>query len=171
MNLHFSFHPERCVGCAACVMACINENDIDIAEQLPYRLLKRNEYGDDDTLHITWFVHGCMHCADSPCEKVCPRQCFTRNREFGLVQLNASSCVGCGQCGKACPYGAIQFRKDRKAAKCGGCVERLRLGQLPLCAQACPRHALTIDEKNQVVADGCAALRKELEYFRGVKAD
>ncbi|MGN0267438.1 MAG: 4Fe-4S dicluster domain-containing protein [Lachnospiraceae bacterium] len=161
-NIHFTFHPERCVGCGACVMACINENGIDIDQQMPYRLLKSNEYGDDETLNITWFVHGCMHCADSPCARACPKKCFHREPDFGTVQLDNSACVGCKRCGKACPFGAIQYTKDRKAAKCHGCLERLREGQLPLCVQACPRRALTVDEKNRVVAEGCEALKKEL---------
>jgi len=166
-NIHFTFHPERCVGCGACVMACINENQIDIARQQPYRLLKKNEYGDDETLSITWFVHGCMHCADHPCVKVCPRHCLHRDAEFGLVQLDSTACIGCRQCERACSFDAIQFTQDRKAAKCHGCLDRLREGQLPLCVQACPRRALTVDEKNNVVAEGCEALKKELALSKG----
>ena len=164
MNSHFTFHPERCVGCGACVMACINENDIDVTKQTPYRLLKRNEYGDGDTLNITWFVHGCMHCRDHPCVETCPKSCFSADRETGTVQLDDSGCVGCLRCAKVCPYEAIQ-QIDGRAAKCDGCLGRLRHGQLPLCVQACPRQALTVNEKNQLVADGLADLRAELEEY------
>jgi Fe-S-cluster-containing dehydrogenase component len=164
-NIHFTFHPERCVGCGACVMACINENQIDIEQQMPFRLLKQNEYGDGETLNITWFVHGCMHCADSPCAEACPKQCFHRESEFGLVQLDSTACVGCGQCKRACPFDAIQVT-DRKAVKCHGCLERLEFGQLPLCVQACPRRALTVDEKNHVVKQGLEALVRELAVHK-----
>ena len=161
-NIHFTFHPERCVGCGACVMACINENEIDIDQQMPYRLLKSNEYSDDETLNIIWFVYGCMHCADSPCAQACPKNCFHREPDFGTVQLDNSACIGCKRCEKACSFGAIQYTKDRKAAKCHGCLKRLREGQLPLCVQACPRRALTVDEKNRIVTEGREALKKEL---------
>ena len=166
MNIHFTFHPERCVGCGACVMACINENELDITKQLPFRLLKKNEYGDGDTLSITWFVHGCMHCREHPCMDACPKSCFFVDRETGTVQLDNSGCVGCRRCARACPYEAIR-QNEKRASKCDGCLRRLRQGQLPLCVLACPRQALTVDEKNQVVANSLAGLRAELaEYHR-----
>lgn len=166
MNIHFTFHPERCVGCGACVMACINQNGIDTAAQQPYRLLKRNEYGDGAQLNITWFVHGCMHCKEHPCTAACQKGCFSVDKETGIVLLDNTQCVGCRRCETACPFEAIQ-QIGKRAAKCNGCLERLRFGQLPLCVLACPRRALTIDEKNQVVADGLTALKTELaEYHR-----
>ena len=108
MNIHFTFHPERCVGCGACVMACINENGIDVTKQQPYRIIKHNEYGDGAALSITWFVHGCMHCAAHPCAAACPKGCFSVDRETGTVQLDSAGCVGCRRCEKACPFEAIQ---------------------------------------------------------------
>ena len=166
MNIHFTFHPERCVGCGACVMACINENGIDVTKQQPYRLIKHNEYGDGAALSITWFVHGCMHCAAHPCAAACPKGCFAVDRVTGLVHLDNAGCVGCRRCEKACPFEAIQ-QVGKRAEKCNGCLARLQQGQLPLCVLACPRRALTVDEKNRVVADGLTALKGELdEYHR-----
>ncbi len=166
MNIHFTFHPERCVGCGACVMACINENGIDVTKQQPYRLIKHNEYGDGAALSITWFVHGCMHCKEHPCAAACPKGCFAVDRVTGLVHLDNAGCVGCRRCEKACPFEAIQ-QVGKRAEKCNGCLARLQQGQLPLCVLACPRRALTVDEKNQVVADGLTALKAELdEYHR-----
>ena len=166
MNIHFTFHPERCVGCGACVMACINENGIDVTKQQPYRLIKHNEYGDGAALSITWFVHGCMHCAAHPCVAACPKGCFAVDRVTGLVHLDNAGCVGCRRCEKACPFEAIQ-QVGKRAEKCNGCLARLQQGQLPLCVLACPRRALTVDEKNRVVADGLTALKAELdEYHR-----
>ena len=166
MNIHFTFHPERCVGCGACVMACINENGIDVTKQQPYRLIKHNEYGDGAALSITWFVHGCMHCAAHPCAAACPKGCFAVDRVTGLVHLDNAGCVGCRRCEKACPFEAIQ-QVGKRAEKCNGCLARLQQGQLPLCVLACPRQALTVDEKNRVVADGLTALKAELdEYHR-----
>ena len=130
MNIHFTFHPERCVGCGACVMACINENGIDVTKQQPYRLIKHNEYGDGAALSITWFVHGCMHCAAHPCAAACPKGCFAVDRVTGLVHLDNAGCVGCRRCEKACPFEAIQ-QVGKRAEKCNGCLARLQQGQLP----------------------------------------
>ena len=166
MNIHFTFHPERCVGCGACVMACLTEHGIDVTRQRPYRLIKHNEYGDGAALSITWFVHGCMHCAAHPCAAACPKGCFAVDRVTGLVHLDNAGCVGCRRCEKACPFEAIQ-QVGKRAEKCNGCLARLQQGQLPLCVLACPRRALTVDEKNRVVADGLTALKAELdEYHR-----
>lgn len=166
MIAQFTFHPDRCIGCGACVMACINENRIDIDEQQPYRLLKKNEYAEGDRLNITWFVHGCMHCPEHPCAGSCPKGCFSVDKDTGLVQLNTENCIGCHRCEKVCAYGALQFARDGKAAKCNGCQFRLRMDRPPLCVMACPRQALTINEKNRVVADGLAALRQELAEYK-----
>lgn len=168
MRAQFTFHPERCVGCGACVMACINENGINIDERLPYRLLKKNEYAAGEALSITWFVHGCMHCPQHPCVSACPKSCFSMDSTTGTVRLDPAGCVGCHRCERSCQYGAIQF-VGRRAAKCNGCRERLLRDLPPLCVLACPRQALTIDEKNAVVTGGLDALRQELEVHSSRK--
>ena len=130
MNAQFTFHPERCVGCGACIMACVNENRIDVDEQNPYRLLKKNEYVDGEKVDIVYFT-----------------------------------CIGCHACERVCPFAAIQFTSDRKALKCNGCIRNLKRDRLPLCVLACPRQALTIDEKNDVVKEGLSDLKSELEEY------
>lgn len=164
INAQFTFHPERCVGCGACVMACINENGLDTDAQLPYRLLKNNEYVTEEKVEVTYFTHGCMHCKDRPCEGKCPRQCFSYNRAAGVVTLDNTMCVGCHACERVCPYKAISF-KDKKAYKCNGCLKNLSRDRLPACVMACPRQAITIDEKNAVVDNGLKALKAELDVW------
>lgn len=165
MNAQFTFHPERCVGCGACITACINENRIDVDEKNPYRLLKKNEYVEGEKVEIVYFTHGCMHCKDRPCEKACPKGCFSFDRGTGVVVLNQEACVGCHACEKACPFEAIQFTGDHKASKCNGCIKNLKRDRLPLCVMACPRRAITIDEKNEVVRKGLADLKQEISRF------
>lgn len=162
MNAQFTFHPERCVGCAACVMACINEKGIDIDEQLPFRLLQSNEYVDGDRVDVTYFVQGCMHCKDHPCADACPKNCFLYDRNTGVVVLDNSECIGCRRCAQVCGFRAIQFSKESRALKCDGCIRNLKRDRLPLCVLACQRQALTIDEKNDIVADGLRELKKEI---------
>lgn len=167
MIAQFTFHPERCVGCGACVIACINENGIDVEEKNPYRLLKKNEYEDGEQIEIIHFTHSCMHCKESPCEKECPKGCFTNDKGTGIVVLNNETCIGCKACARVCPYEAIQFGPNKKASKCNGCLENLKKDRLPACVMSCPRKAITIDEKNEVLVVGRESLLKELnEYNR-----
>lgn len=168
MKVQFTFHPERCVGCGACIMACINENNIDVDERSPYRLLKQNEYVDKEKVDIIYFTHACMHCKERPCAVKCPKECYTYDKETGINELDATHCVGCHACQKVCPYEAIQFTKENKAAKCNGCIKNLQEDKLPLCVLACPRKAITIDEKNDVLEAGRESLRRELnQYHKG----
>lgn len=171
MNAQFTFHPERCVGCAACVMACVNENNIDVEECSPYRLLKKNEYVGKDKVDIIYFTSGCMHCRERPCEKACPKGCFSYDRGTGVVVLDNAECVGCHACERACPFEAIRFTKEQKAAKCNGCIRNLKRDRLPLCVLACPRQAITIDEKNEVLAEGLSSLKKELAEYNKRKGE
>ena len=167
MNAQFTFHPERCVGCGACVMACINEKRIDTDEQLPFRTLHCNEYVDGDQVNVTYFVQGCVHCKEHPCAQVCPKGCFTYDRNTGVVVLDNSECIGCHRCEQVCAYKAIQFTSEAKALKCDGCIRNLRRDRLPLCVLACQRQALTIDEKNEILTQGLESLQKEIaEYDR-----
>lgn len=168
MNALFTFHPDRCVGCAACVMACINEKMIDIDEQLPFRSLFSNEYVDGDKVDVTYFVQGCMHCRDHPCADACPKDCFSYDRSTGIVLLDNSGCIGCHLCQKACAFDAIQFTSGSKALKCDGCIRNLKRDRLPPCVQACQRQALTIDEKNNVVREGLEDLKREIAQHRKV---
>lgn len=167
MKAQFTFHPERCVGCGACVMACVDQNQIDVDERKPYRLLKKNEYVQWERIDIVYFTHGCMHCRDHPCANACKKGCFSFDRSTGTVLLDPENCVGCHGCARVCPFDAIQFTRDRKAAKCNGCIQNLKQGRPPLCVIACPMKAITIDEKNDVLEAGRSSLKRELsEYYR-----
>lgn len=59
--------------------------------------------------------------------------------------IDAEKCDGCRICYDACPYGALVFERDEigvKAQKCTMCIDRLELGEDPICALACPNRAL-----------------------------
>jgi phenylacetyl-CoA:acceptor oxidoreductase subunit 1 len=46
-----------------------------------------------------------MHCANPPCEEVCPTKATTK-RADGLVAIDYDLCIGCANCVMACPYDA-----------------------------------------------------------------
>lgn len=145
MQVNFKFHPERCVGCGSCVIACINENNIDVEQMMCHRNLSKTEAVSEDNVQITYDSSACMHCSDASCMETCPMSCYSVDQETKIVVLDNTDCVGCQLCAEACPNQAIHFNKENKAVKCNGCIHRVRENLLPLCVAACPRHAITID--------------------------
>ena len=94
----------------------------------------------------------CNHCKNAPCTRVCPTGA-TLHRSDGVVAMDQHRCIGCRYCMAACPFGARSFNWEdphvapttssypARAAgvveKCTLCVERLDVGQIPLCVETC----------------------------------
>jgi formate dehydrogenase iron-sulfur subunit len=92
----------------------------------------------------------CKHCTHAACLDVCPTGSLFRT-EFGTVVVQPDICNGCGYCVPACPYGVIDIRKgDGRAFKCTLCYDRLKDGQPPACAQACPTESIQFGELDQL---------------------
>jgi len=101
----------------------------------------------------------CNHCDNPPCVRVCPTQ-STWKRDDGVVMMDMHRCIGCRYCVAACPYGSRSFNwrdprpfiKDVNAEyptrtrgvveKCNLCAERLAVGKIPACVEACKHGAL-----------------------------
>ncbi|HEY0475746.1 MAG TPA: 4Fe-4S dicluster domain-containing protein, partial [Kribbella sp.] len=93
---------------------------------------------------IEWLMSSdvCKHCTHAACLDVCPTGALFRS-EFGTVVVQADVCNGCGYCIPACPYGVIAQRKgDGRAFKCTMCYDRLKVGEEPACAKACPTDSI-----------------------------
>jgi formate dehydrogenase iron-sulfur subunit len=97
---------------------------------------------------VRWLMSSdvCKHCTHAGCLDVCPTGALFRT-EFGTVVVQPDVCNGCGYCVSACPYGVIDLRKDDgRAFKCTLCYDRLKEGQTPACAQACPTESIQFGE-------------------------
>ncbi len=92
----------------------------------------------------------CKHCTHAACLDVCPTGSLFRT-EFGTVVVQPDICNGCGYCVPACPYGVIDLRKeDGRAFKCTLCYDRLKDGQTPACAQACPTESIQYGDLDEL---------------------
>jgi len=101
---------------------------------------------------IRWLMSSdvCKHCTHAACLDVCPTGALFRT-EFGTVVVQPDVCNGCGYCVPACPYGVIDQRKDDgRAFKCTLCYDRLKDGQTPACAQACPTESIQFGELSEL---------------------
>ena len=109
----------------------------------------------------------CKHCTHAACLDVCPTGSLLRT-EFGTVVVQADVCNGCGYCVPACPFGVIDKREDNgHAAKCTLCHDRLKDGETPACAKACPTESIQfgdLDELHRRADERLAKVRAN-EHF------
>lgn len=178
-RMKFLCDSERCIDCNGCVTACKNANETEWGIQRRRVVtLDDGEVGSEVSISVA-----CMHCSDAPCMAVCPTDCFYPTEE-GLILHNKDTCIGCGYCLYACPFGAPQFPKQGafgargKMDKCTFCAggpeedpaleeqkygaNRLKDGKLPLCAEMCSTKALLAGDAQEV-----ADIFRERVVYRG----
>lgn len=126
----------KCTGCGACVQACNQRNNLPEGKSFIHRLPKGHEGEDCWCLPVQ-----CQHCADAPCEKVCPAGA-TYHHASGVVLVDEKACVGCKYCAIACPYeGRIYDENTGIVNKCWLCLDWVLGGGQPACVQACVKGA------------------------------
>ena len=151
---------DTCVGCQACVTACKGWNDQGqgLSDQDAYganpsgtflnRVHSYQVAVPDAPAQIVTFPRSCLHCENAPCVTVCPTGASYKRAEDGIVLVNPDSCIGCGLCAWACPYGARELDADQGVMKkCTLCVDRIENEHLPeedripACVRTCPTNA------------------------------
>lgn len=88
----------KCVGCYACVIACKTEHFLP-----PDVTWNRVVVFEAEGLNKQIYPVLCNHCRKPACVEVCPTGA-TRQREDGIVWVNADHCMCCRYCQMACPY-------------------------------------------------------------------
>ena len=184
-----------CIGCKACEVACKEWNQLPadgyslsgqsydntgelngttwrhvaFVEQMrngapadPHESVLRSESG-------RWLMESdvCKHCTHAACLDVCPTGALFRT-EFGTVVVQEDVCNGCGYCVPACPFGVIDKREtDGQAGKCTLCYDRLKDGEKPACAKACPTESIQfgdVDDLRRRADERVAKLKAEGAY-------
>lgn len=95
----------------------------------------------------------CMHCVDPACASACPVAALEKTPE-GPVVYNPDRCIGCRYCMVACPFEVPKYEYEKAVPyvrKCSFCFSRVRQGQLPACASACPMKALTFGKRGELL--------------------
>jgi anaerobic selenocysteine-containing dehydrogenase/Fe-S-cluster-containing dehydrogenase component len=111
-----SVDTDACIGCQACAVACIAENNVPIVgkaqaaygRQAHWLRVERWAEGKAEHAHNTFLPMFCQHCEVAPCEPVCPVFAAYRTDE-GLNGQVYNRCVGTRYCGNNCPYHVRRF--------------------------------------------------------------
>ncbi len=141
MAFRFTFDPNRCTGCEACVVGCWMENRAQQAA--PWRRVPAfNPFHHPDLPGFSLSL-ACHHCDAPACLLNCPAQAYTQDPATGAVTLHGDRCMGCRYCTWACPHDAPRFvTATGTVEKCTFCPSRLEQGLEPACVARCPVAAL-----------------------------
>jgi formate dehydrogenase iron-sulfur subunit len=158
----------KCVGCRACVGACLEEHglrgDPDKVTGLGATALTAL-YARGDR-----FVRDlCRHCLEPSCASVCPSGAL-RKTAAGPVVYDAAQCLGCRYCVQACPFNVPKYEWDRPApavTKCDFCVARQSKGKPTACAEACPAEATVFGARDELIAEARRRIAAEPDTYHG----
>lgn len=154
MSMGFLLDISRCSGCQACIVACMDQNDLFGRKRSDlWRQVYKIENNNHPEIKISYISLACMHCQESPCLLGCPTGSIYKNEEKGFIGVRQELCIGCHSCSLACPFGIPRFNQDGKMEKCQMCKERIEYGMEPACVHTCPTKALKFGEINELAQD------------------
>ncbi|MCJ7449616.1 MAG: 4Fe-4S binding protein [Bacteroidales bacterium] len=143
MRNGFIFNENYCVGCQACIAACVLENGWSFQPRCLYTF----NSGAHPSLPLTNLSLACNHCEKPACLDGCPAGTFFRDSDTGAILIDEKKCIGCNYCKWKCPYDAPKYDYVKRViVKCNLCYSGLTEGRIPACTSACPTGALGFGE-------------------------
>jgi Fe-S-cluster-containing dehydrogenase component/formate-dependent nitrite reductase membrane component NrfD len=136
----FVLDQRACIGCHACTVACKVEHGVELGVFRTWvKYVETGTFPDADR-HFS--VLRCNQCTDAPCVEICPVTALYK-REDGIVDFDATRCIGCKACLNGCPYDALYIDPNsHTAGKCNFCAHRVDQGMQPACEVVCPTNPI-----------------------------
>jgi Fe-S-cluster-containing dehydrogenase component len=156
----FVIDQSRCIGCEACVQACM-----ECGTHRGRSLIHLEHIDRSASTQTAPMV--CMHCEDPTCAQVCPADAI-KQTESGIVQSALKPrCIGCSNCVLACPFGVPKYYAEiDQMMKCDMCLDRTSEGLKPMCASVCPSEALWFGTVEQFSRTRSGSLLRDFLFGR-----
>lgn len=148
---------ELCSGCRTCEAVCTTHND----QGKTSSSLARISVEKDHTIGH-YQAKSCWQCEEPLCMLACPVAALEVDKTSGTNAriIDARSCLGCGQCIRACsssfcPPRPKYDRSRRISVKCHLCLGK------PLCVEFCPCGALRYEHSDTGLRTGYPTVREK----------
>ncbi|MBM3291055.1 4Fe-4S dicluster domain-containing protein [Candidatus Bathyarchaeota archaeon] len=126
---------ESCTGCKTCELVCSFGHSHKFSPSISrIRVIKDDEIGMD-------YPVMCHQCSGCSILSNCPTKAVSQKNN-GVIFVDYSKCISCGNCVKACKYSAIKIYEN-KPIICDLCEN------IPKCVLKCPTKALIFENANE----------------------
>lgn len=152
MSYGILFDSTMCIGCEGCMYACREKNNLPDNEE--HKLSAKN-YTVVKSKGDIYYRQMCMHCEEPSCASVCPVGALEKTAE-GPVVYDSTKCMGCRYCMVACPFNVPKYKwssANPVVSKCVMCYARIKDGDMPACAEACPTGATTFGNREELLKE------------------
>ncbi len=167
----------RCAGCQGCEFACAEAHSLPTPsfEDVPVAGLERKA---DETRRTVvnayqtgkgevYMKRQCMHCNDPACTAACLTKAMLKNDE-GPVSWRGNKCMGCRYCMVSCPFDVPKFEyhsANPEIVKCDMCLEKIKEGLMPACAEQCPTEALVFGTRRELIVEARKRINENPELY------